>query len=455
MKVIIVGAGSVGLNLATELSREGHHISIVDIDRVRIRKIKDKLDVLAVRGNASDGRVLKDAGVQGADLMIAVTDRDELNQVVCMMANSFGVRKKIARIRNRDFSGKSPVVSRAEFHINRIINPDEITVQHVLRLIETPGATDTGDFAGGEILLRAVVLKEEGGIYGKPLQDLKEEYSKWGTFLITAIRRNEKIIIPKGDDSLEMGDMVYIIMTREVYPHFRRFVGADSHRVQKVIISGAGRIGIELAHRLEGIVESLVLIDEDREACSLAEKELNNVLVFSGQPSDNEIVREAGFAKADFFVATVEDDRLNLVNALIAKKKGVKRTVVITQDLDLVPILSTLDIDAVINSRLVMVGEIVRYIRPGRILSVKKVCDGEAEIIETVVGKGSRAVGKSLRDMKLPNGSIVGAVQRRGGAFVPDGSTVVQQGDHIVAFVLPEVREKVERVFAGKRRATK
>jgi len=454
MKIIIAGAGSVGFNLATELSREGYDIAVIDSSAARIKKIRDKLDVLAVNGSATDVRVLEAAGIQGADLLIAVTDRDELNQVVCMMAHSFGVLRKIARIRNRSFTGKSPVVSRAEFHINRIINPDDITVEHILSLIETPGATETGDFAGGDILLRAVALKEEGSIYGKSLAKLKEEYGKLGSFLIAAIRREGKIIIPSGDDCLQVGDLVYVIMTKQLFPRFRKLVGADAARTHKVIISGAGRIGLEVAKRLEGLVVSLVVMDDDAEACDRASSELKKALVFQGQPTDEEVVREARFDNADFFIATLEDDRLNLVNALVARKEGTKRTVVITQDLDLVPILSSLDIDAAINSRLTMVGEILRYVRPGKVLSVKKVGDGEAEIIEVVVDKTSRAVGQSLREMKLPRRSIVGAIQRQGKAFVPDGSTVVEQGDHIVAFVLPAVREKVQRFFAGRKRST-
>lgn len=454
MKIIIAGAGSVGFNLATELSREGYDISVIDSDPARIKRMRDKLDVLAVNGSVTDVRSLEAAGVQNADLLIAVTDRDETNQVVCMMANSFGVLRKIARVRNRSFSGKQPIVSRAEFHINRIINPDEITVEHILSLVETPGATETGDFADGGILLRAVLIKDSPEILGKPLFLLKEEYTRLGSFLVAAIRRKEEIIIPTGNDCLENGDMIYLIMTRELYPRFRKMMGADTERAHKVIISGAGRIGLEVAKRLEGNIDSLVVIDEDPVACDQASAELKKALVFHGQPTDEQLVGEVRFSNADFFIAALEDDRLNLVNALIAKKKGVKRTVVLAQDLDLIPILGSLDIDAAINSRLTMAGEILRYVRPGKVLSVKKVGDGEAEIIEVVAHKTSRAVGKSLRDLKLPKGSIVGAVQRQGKAFVPDGASVVEQGDHIVAFVLPAVREKVLQVFAGKQRTS-
>lgn len=454
MKIIVAGAGSVGFNLATELSREGYDIAVIDRNAARIKKISDKLDVLAVNGNATDVRVLESAGIQGADLMIAVTDSDELNVVVCMMAHSYGILRKIARIRNRSFSGARPVVSRADFHINRIINPDDITVEHILSLIETPGATETGDFAGGDIMLRAVAIKDDVSFTGEPLAKLKHEYTSLGSFLVAAIRRGDKIIIPTGDDWIEKNDLVYVIMTRDVYPRFRKIMGADSAKAHKVIISGAGRIGLEVARRLEGTVESLVMMDEDPEACDTASAELKKALVFQGQPTDENVVREASFDNADFFIAALEDDRLNLVNALVAKKEGCRRTVVVTQDLDLVPIFNQLDIDAAINSRLIMVGEILRYVRPGKVLSVKKVGDGEAEIIEVVVDKTSRGVGKSLRQMKLPKGAIVGAIQRSGKAFVPDGATVLEQGDHIVAFVLPDVRDTIQKFFAGKQRKT-
>lgn len=455
MKIVIVGAGSVGFTLAKELSIEGYDIAVIETNPNRIKKIQDKLDILLVNGSGTDMRALEGAGVDGADLLIAVTDSDEVNQVVCMMAHACGVHRKFARIRNRSFSGSDPVVAKREFHINRIINPDDLTVESILKLVETPGASDTGDFAGGEILLRAVLLKDKKlGLYNKPLHVLKEEYSKFGPFLIGAIRRNDRFTIPTGDDSLQLGDMVYVIMTREVYPYFRRLMGVDDKKVAKVIISGAGRIGMEVARRLETAVESLVLIDENEEVCRLASAELKKTLVLLGQPTDEEIVREASYQGGDFFIAALEDDRLNLVNALFAKKEGVKRTVVVAHDPEIVPVISSLDIDGVINSRLFTVGEILRFVRRGKILSVKKVGDGEAEIVEILAGKGSRALGRSLRDLRLPRGFLVVGVQRKGESLVPDGNTVVELGDHIVAFVLPEVRGKVEKVFAGRQRIT-
>jgi len=455
MKIVIVGAGSVGFTLAKELSLEGYDIAVIESDPARIKRFQDKLDILLVNGSGTDVRALEGAGISGADLLIAVTDSDEVNQVVCMMAHAFGVHRKFARIRNRSFSGNDPVVSKREFHINRIINPDELTVESIQKLVETPGASDTADFAGGEILLRAVQLKDENlDFYHKPLYVLREQYSKFGSFLIGAIRRGDRFIIPTGNDCLEPGDMVYVIMTRAVYPLFRRVMGVDDKKVARVIISGGGRIGMEVARRLETMVESLVLIDEDEELCRLASAELKKALVLLGQPTDEEIVREASYNHGDFFIAALMDDRLNLVNALFARKEGVKRTVVVAHDPEIVPVISSLDIDGVINSRLFTVGEILRFVRRGKILSVKKVGDGQAEIVEILAGKGSRALGKSLRDLRLPRGFLVVGVQRQGQALVPDGNTVVELGDHIVSFVLPEVKGKVEKVFAGRQRIT-
>jgi trk system potassium uptake protein TrkA len=453
MRIVIVGAGAVGFNLATELSREGYDIAVIETDPTLIRRLNDKLDVQVVQGSGTQIDTLKEAGIEGAEILVAVTNIDEVNQVVCMMAHAYGVRRKIARVRNKDFSGPNPIVSKRDFHINRIINPDEITIDYILKVLETPGASDAGDFAGGEILLRAFHITGDEGLHDQPLYVLKEKYRDY-CFLIVAIFRDEEIIIPKGTDVLKPGDTIYLIMTRDVLPHFQTLLPAEKGKPHKVVIAGAGRIGLEMALQLERRVDSVALVDTDEMHCQAASTVLTKGLVVQGDPMDEDVIREVHLGSSDFFIAAYEDDHLNLISALLAKKKGVKRVAIITKDPDIVPILDSLDLDVVVNSRLITVGEILRFVKPGKVLSVKKIGDSDAEIIEVVVGRGSKAAGKTLREMRLPAGSLVGAIYRNGVAIIPDGNSVIEQGDNVVAFVLPQVGKKLERLFAGRKRIT-
>jgi trk system potassium uptake protein TrkA len=443
----------VGFNLANELSREGIDVAVIETDPSLIKRIRNKLDVQVVKGSGTEVEVLKEAGIQHADILIAVTNSDEVNQVVCMMANALGVKRKIARVRNKDFTGKDPIISKREFHINRIINPDEITIDYILKVMETPGASDAGDFAYGEILLRGFQITGDEGLHDQPLSVLKEKYAGY-PFLIAAIQRKDGIIIPKGTDVLKPGDTVYLIMTREVFPLIRKLMPAGEDKTSKAIIAGADRMGLELASQMEQSVVSVTLIDEDEGLCQAASKQLDKCLVVYGDLMDDQVAREVHLGAADFFIATHEDDQKNLILALMAKKKGVNRAAIITKDPDIVQILGSLDVDVVVNARLITVGEILRFVKPGKVLSVKKIGDSDAEIIEVVVGKGSKAIGKSLRDMKLPKGALVGAIYRNGTAIIPDGNSVIEQGDNVVAFVLPQVGKKLERLFASRKRIT-
>jgi trk system potassium uptake protein TrkA len=443
----------VGFNLANELSREGMDVAVIETDPALIKRISGKLDVQVVMGSGTEVAILKEAGIQNADILIAVTNSDEVNQVVCMMAHAFGVRRKIARVRNKDFTGEDPIISKRDFHINRIINPDEITIDYILKVLETPGASDAGDFADGEILLRGFHVTGDEGLHDQPLYALKEKYGEY-PFLIAAIQRKDGIIIPKGTDVLKPGDTVYLIMTREVFPLIQKLMPAGEEKTTKAIIAGAGRMGLELATLMEQSMASVALVDEDEELCQAASKQLGKCLVVHGNLMDDQVAQEVHLGAADFFIATHEDDQKNLIQALMAKKKGVSRTAIITKDPDIVQILGSLDVDVVVNARLITVGEILRFVKPGKVLSVKKIGDSDAEIIEVVVGKGSKAIGKSLRNLKLPAGALVGAIYRNGTAIIPDGNSVIEQGDNVVAFVLPQVGKKLERLFASRKRIT-
>ncbi len=446
MKIVIAGAGAVGFHLARELGREGHNISLLDPDARRIEHLRDRLDVLTVVGSATSRAALESAGTPDADLFIAVSDQDEVNMLACAAAHNMGVRRTLARVRSRDFTGENGMVDPVRLGITKFINPDEIAVDSIVALVDAPGSIDVGDFAGGEILLRSFDVREENVVAGRPLSRLKEDYAGV-PFLVASILREGRHIVPRGNDSLEPGDRAYMLMTHESLPVFRKIV-AGSDRVQRVIIHGAERLGIAVALRLQGRT-NVVLVDEDAEKCRDAAAQLDDTLVLNGSPNDPDIIGQSRVASADFFISAGRNEEHNLILALLAKKQGAKRNIVVTAEPELTSLLDSLDIDAVINPRITMVGRLLRYARGGRVQTVQKIGES-AEIVEMVVRHGAVAVGVTLRDLKLPDGALVGAIMRDREAFIPHGLTKVAEGDVVVAFVLPGRRDRVERMFARR-----
>ena len=447
MKIIIAGAGAVGFHLARELGAEGHSIAVIDTDASKLEHLRDRLDVLAVGGSATSRSALEAAGAAECDLFIAVSNHDEVNMMACAAAHALGVRRTLARVRSPDFAGEHPLVDPLRLGITRFINPDEIAVDSIVALVDAPGSIDVGDFAGGEILLRSFVLDEKSRLCGRPLAHLKEEYAGV-QFLVASVKRRGKLIIPRGDDLLEEGDKVFLLLTQESLPTFRTIV-AGTDRVQRVVVYGAERLGIRVSERLQDRT-NVVLIDEDKERCERAAAQLDGVLVLNGSPNDQDVRGQGRLASADFFISCGRNEEHNLILALLAKKRGAKRNIVVTADPDLVSLLDRLDIDAVINPRLTMAGRLLRYARGGRVQSVQKIGDSAAEVVEMVVRHGSKAVGETLRDLKLPQGALVGAILRESEAFIPHGRTRVEEGDVVVAFVLPGLRDRVERLFARR-----
>jgi trk system potassium uptake protein TrkA len=447
MRIVIAGAGAVGFHLARELGVEGHHIAIIDVDADKLEYLRDRLDVLTVQGSATRRSSLEAAGAPDADLFIAVSSEDEVNMLACAAAHSLGVRRTLARVRNPDFVSESPLVDPVKLGITRFINPDEIAVDSIVALVDAPGSIDVGDFAGGRIFLRSFDLDERSVLCGRPLHRLKEDYSGQ-EFLVASIQRGGQHIVPTGDHQMEPGDRVFMLMTETSLPIFRKVV-SGTDRVQRVVVYGAEQLGIAVSRQLQGRT-NVVLIDEDRDRCQQAASELDDTLVLNGSPNDSDIQGQGRLTSADFFISAGRNEEHNLILALLAKKRGARRNIVVTADPDIVSLLDSLDIDAVINPRLTMVGRLLRYARGGRVQAVQKIGESTAEVIEMVVRHGAKAVGVMLKDLKLPNGALVGAIMRDKEAFIPHGRTEVREGDVVVCFVLPGLRDRVERLFARR-----
>ncbi len=450
MRILIVGAGVVGYQLAEELSQEGHDISIIGLDPIKIKRVMEKLDVMAFLGNACQPSMLIKAGIKTAEMVIAASNVDEINIMICAMAHKFNVKKKIARIRNLEYTGNDKIFDPKELFVDMAVNPDEIIIDLIEKIMETPGAMNVAEFAGGEIQLRGFDVSENSPIAGKKLSELSGLYSL-DSFLITGISRNGKMIIPKGEDSIRPGDHIYILVAKDLLPLILPMLNKRVDTIQKVVIYGANSIGIHVAKKLEEKIDSITLIEPNTELAEKAASFLNKTTVLYGKSTDQDLLKDANVANADIFMALSDDDESNLLSSLLGKKEGAKKVIIITDEPDYLPILDSIDMDIVINPRLLTVGAILQHIRRGRIKSVVKLREDETEVIELTPDPKSKVVGKKLSQLSFPSGSIVGAIIRNGDMIIPDGEAIIEVGENVVIFALPEAIPKIEKLFGKKR----
>ncbi|MGQ3684654.1 MAG: Trk system potassium transporter TrkA [Candidatus Loosdrechtia sp.] len=450
MKIVVVGAGAVGYNLARQLSTEGHDISVIEKDPDLVERLTEKLDVSVVAGNATTPSILEDAGVKNAEMLLAVTNSDEVNMVVCTFAHSYNVRTKIARIRNPELTDDKPILHQNGFHIDHVVNPDKITVNSILDIIGTPGAIYVADFTGGHILLRGFDVPADAPIVGKKLSELKEIEST-DSFLIVAIERNEQMVIPTGETKLQPHDNIFVLVAKEVLPFFLPMVNRRADEVEKVVIYGVNVTSLELARKLENQKIDVTIIEPDKEKTQEAARVLDKTIVLQGNALDIDILKEASIDISDFFVALSGNEQTNFLSALLAKRFGAQKVIVLTEDPAFVPIINTLGVDIVVNPRLVTVGSILQHIRRGHTLSVVKFQRSEAEAMEFIVDEDAKIAGKRLREITFPQGSIIGAIVREGAMQIPTGNSLINPGESVIVFALPNAIEKVQSLFSNKR----
>ncbi|MBC8287523.1 MAG: Trk system potassium transporter TrkA [Nitrospinae bacterium] len=449
MRILIVGAGIVGYNLAQELSQEGHDIAIVDQDPERIRRITDTLDVMAVEGNACLPSVLVKAGIKSSAMLIAVTEKDEINLLSCFLASRFNVSKRFARLRHMEFTNQERIFSPEELFIDHAINPGQIIVETILKILATPGVVSVAEFAGGEVLLREFDVPENAPIAGKSIQDIRN-ITQMDSFLIVAIVRGGELVIPKDQDVLQAGDRFYTLIDKEFLPFFLPMLNRTMDQVEKIIIYGATSTSTQLAMILEENMRDVCIIEPSREKAHRAADQLERTVVLHGSGTDMDLFNEINMKDADFFLALSHDDENNILSALLAKKYGAKRALVITHDPEYLPILDSIGMDITINPRLITVSAILKHLRKGQVMSVFKLIE-DAEVMEIGVEEDSFIANKLIGKINFPKGAIIGALLRQGEMLLPNDEVTIEAGDSVIVVALPGTIEKIEKLFGRKR----
>jgi trk system potassium uptake protein TrkA len=451
MKVVICGAGQVGFGIAERLAAEGNDVSVIDLQPRLIQTISDSLEVRGFVGHGSHPDVLAQAGLEQADMLIAVTQSDEVNMVACQVANAlFNVPTKVARIRAQEYLQPqwADIFSRENLAIDVVISPELEVGEVVLRRLEVPGAADTLSFADDKLIVAAIDCRDDCPIIDTPLSQLTELFPDLRARVI-GIKRGERVFAPRGIDSILAGDLAYVAAERAQLERTLTIFGRDEKPARRVIIGGGGNIGVYVATELERRVSgaSVKVIEPNSARALEIADDFQRGVVLNGSALDEAVLKEADVASADTFVAVTNDERVNILAAGLAKKLGCRRSLSLVNTTAFAPLLADLGVDMQVNPRGVTVSRILRHVRRGRIRALHSVLEGRGELVEAEALETSPLVGVPLRELNVFEGMRIGAIYRGGKIILPHGDTVLQAADRVILFAEATRIKKVEQLF--------
>ncbi|MBR5486831.1 MAG: Trk system potassium transporter TrkA [Phascolarctobacterium sp.] len=443
MRIVVAGAGKLGYSVAELLADDEFDVVVIENDPKRKDVVQNSLDVLVIEGNACSPTTFRDPDIRNADVLIACTDSDEVNMITCMMAKKNGVKHTVARIRNVDYAINSPEMLNSEMKVDLILNPERITAAEIDHILMTPSALNVDDFADGKVRMFEAKLKENSPYANIPLKNLNIP----NDILVAMLFRKHKMIIPRGNDVLLPGDNVYFVGKQEAILAFEQQFTNTYEKLEKALIIGAGRTGRFLAPMLEKQGLMVKVIEKNKERCQMLASMLGNGLVLCGDGTDIDLLTEEGVAEADVVVCITEDDKLNLLLALLAKHLGAKKTIVRVTRNEYIELMEKVGVDVVLSSRLLSAGEVLRFVRKGGIVSVSLLEGAQAEALEIIVGAGSEVEGKALRNITLPQECLVCAIVHENEAIIPNGDTVLRANDRIILFAKSELVKSTVPMF--------
>lgn len=451
MRVIICGAGQVGYGIAERLAAEDNDISVIDTSPQLVQAVRDTLDVRGFVGHGAHPDVLAAAGADQADMIIAATLYDEVNIVACEVAHAlFNVPTKIARIRAQAYLQPhyQDLFSRDHMPIDVIISPELEVGEMVLRRIALPGVSDVVRFANDEIIVLAVECLEDCPVINTPLFHLTDLFPDLPA-TVMAITRNDELLIPGSSDQMQAGDIAYVATTKLQVQRTLALFGHEEPEAKRIVIAGGGNIGFYVAQTIEAKQPrtKVKVIESSLDRANLIADELRRSLVLHGSALDQKLLTEAEIQDADMLVALTNDDQVNLLAAVMAKRLGCQSNLVLINNPDYLDLSKALGIDAHISPRAVTISRVLQHVRRGRIRAVHSVQKGRAEIIEAEALETSPMVGASLRDLDLPSGLRIGAIYRNGEVIKPDGSVRIKPKDRVVLFATSETVKQVEQMF--------
>lgn len=450
MIIIIEGAGEVGSHLAKMLSNEANDITVIDCDEERLSRLSLNADVVTILGDLSSIRVLKDAGVDRADLFIAVnpSEAQNVNIVSALLAKELGCKKVCARINNEEYLSYENKYLFTEMGIDLMFYPEKIAAGEIVELLKHTTSTETMNFARGKLQLAVFKLEEDSPIVDMKVAEFAAAVSFGKQFRVTAISRGDATIMPKYDTKFKYHDLVFIITTREGMPQLLSFLGKSNIEVKNVMILGASAIGEIIAEDISGQVDSVKIIDSDRQRClNLSESTADNVTVVNGDGRNSDVLLEEGIRDYDAFVAVTDNDEANILACVVAKRFGVERTIAEVENIEYIRLAEEMGVDAVINKKLITAGKIFKMTLSNKVRFVKYMSGTEAEILEYIVSPGSAITKCTLKDLDFPQNAVVGGVIRGNDYFIAVGDTKIEAYDRVTVFALPSAVKEIDKLF--------
>ena len=447
MKIIIAGAGDIGFHLAKLLSNESQDTYVIDFDAEKRNYINNHLDVITKKGDATSIKLLKEIGIESIDLLLAVTESQNTNFTICVIGKFLGAKKTIARIDNPEFL-KNDHIDFKKFGLDYVISPEELAAEEIKMLLNQSSFNDTITFENGLFNVIGTVLDYKSPLLNTTVKEARKTFPKID-FIVIGIKREgvSKTLIPRGNTRFKLKDQVYFSVPHYSIDMLHPIVGKEHLNIKNVMILGGSSIGSKTARTLCKENFKVTLIEKEREKSLLLAEELNETLLINGDGRDIELLEEENIREMDAFVAVTGNSETNIMSCLVAKSKGVKKTIALVENMDYINISQTIGINTLINKKLIAASSIFKHIRKGEILALANLHNIDAEVLEFEVLPDAKITKKIIRELNFPRNAVIGGIIRNGKALISDGNFRVFSGDKVVVFCLPEDIHFVEDLF--------
>ena len=444
MKIIIAGAGEVGTHLSKLLARENQDIILMDPDEEKLN-FTTHFDIMAVEGNPTSLKDLKNAGVKDADMFIAVTPEESTNITACMLATNLGANKTFARINNYEYLLPKNKEFFQQLGVDSLIYPEMLAAEEIVNALKTPWARQWWELCGGALILIGVKVRENAPIVNKFLYDISKDEK---IYHVVAIKRGAETIIPRGNDQLLVGDILYFTTLKENIDLIKKQTGKfDILQVKKIAIMGGSHIAVKLAEYLPHNIRIKIIEAKKDKSYKLAEIVSGNVMIINGDGRDTELLIQENVKGCDAFIALTENSETNILACLAAKTMGVPKTVAKVENIDYIPLAEKLDIGTVINKKLIAASHIYQFLLDADVSNVKSLTFAHADVAELIARPNSKITRKPIKDLNLPKDMTLGGLIRNGVPQIINGDTQIEAQDHVVVFCLDTAMRKIEDYF--------
>lgn len=451
MKIIIAGAGEVGFHIAKLLSNEALDIIVVDTDKEKLAKIESQIDVLTHKGDCASFNVLEEIGADKADIFIAVTQLQNTNLMAAFIAKKIGCKKVVARVTNPEFLERKNIIALNRAGVDMLISPEELAANEIFNLVEESIFSEVHSFENGALNLFGVVLDEKATVLNQTVKQVAEKYGDniniIPIFIIRSSENGYETLVPRGQTIYQKDDHVYFIALESAKEVIYEILGKQHQALSDIMILGGGRIGTKTAKLLKEHKHNVKIIEQNPEKSYELAEDLHDILILNGDGRDSDLLEEEGISETDAFIAVTGRSETNIMACLLAKSKGVKKTIALVENTDYIHLSQEIGIDGFINKKLMAANAIFKHIRRGKVLDVTNLYDLQAEVLEFKVEENSKIAYKKINDLKFPKEAIVGGVVRDGKGYIPTKGLEIRPLDRVVVFSQPECINKVEAYF--------